>query len=75
MEKKSVTSPLRSDYRKWLQYFLYFWGKYLLPDSRSENVRLFIKKLKSKNRLQKNLDQAAYASGHDHDQDEACEHQ
>ena len=37
-----VPAPFHCDYRKWLRYFLDFRGKYPLPDSRSEQARLFI---------------------------------
>ena len=61
MEKKSIPSQLRPDYRKWLRYFLDFHAKYSPPDSRSDQVRLFIQKLKSKGQSQQQLGQAAQA--------------
>jgi integron integrase len=61
MEKKSISRTLRADYRKWLMYYLDFRVKYPPPDSRSEQVRLFIEKLRSKNQSQTKLQQAAYA--------------
>jgi hypothetical protein len=54
MEKKAIPPSLRSDYRKWLKYYLDFRIKYPPPDSRSEQVRLFIEKLRTKNQPQKN---------------------
>jgi hypothetical protein len=61
MEKKSIPLRLRTDYRKWLRYFLDFRAKYTPPDSRSDQVRLFIQKLKSKGQSQQQLGQAAQA--------------
>jgi integron integrase len=61
MESKAVPAALRSDYRKWLRYFLDFRAKYRPPDSRSEQVRLFIEKLRSKNQSQDDQEQAAHA--------------
>ena len=61
MEKKAISTALRADYRKWLMYYLDFRVKYPPPDSRSEQVRLFIEKLRSKNQSQKQLGQAAHA--------------
>jgi len=43
LEKKAVPFTIRADYRKWLRYYLDFRAKYQLPDSRSEQVRLFIR--------------------------------
>ena len=61
MEKKSILPRLRPDFRKWLRYFLDFQAKYQPPDSRSEQVRLFIEKLKSKGQSQQQLNEAAQA--------------
>ncbi len=61
MEKKSIPLRLRPDCRKWLRYFLDFRAKYSPPDSRSNQVRLFIQKLKSKGQSQQQLGQAAHA--------------
>lgn len=61
MEEKSIPRSLRADYRKWLMYYLDFRVKYPPPDSRSEQVRLFIEKLLSKKQSQKQLEQAAHA--------------
>ncbi len=61
MEERSVPHSLRADYRKWLMYYLDFRMKYPPPDSRSEQVRLFIEKLRSKNQSQDKLEQAADA--------------
>lgn len=61
MEKKAIPPSLRSDYRKWLKYYLDFRIKYPPPGSRSEQVRLFIEKLRTKNQPQKKMEQAAHA--------------
>jgi len=61
MEARSVPRSLRADYRKWLMYYLDFRVKYSPPDSRSEQVRLYIEKLRSKGQSQDKLEQAAGA--------------
>jgi len=61
MEKKTLPPQFRTAYRKWLRYFLDFRAKYQPPDSRSEQVRLFIEKLKSKGQPQPQLNEAAKA--------------
>ncbi len=55
LAQKAVPSSLRADYRKWLRYYLDFRAKYPPPDSKSEQVRLFIEKLRSKKQSQKQL--------------------
>jgi hypothetical protein len=44
LEQRSVPLSMRDNYRKWLMYCLDFRVKYPPPDSRSEQVRLFIEK-------------------------------
>ena len=61
LEKKAVPFSIRADYRKWLRYYLDFRAKYRLPDSRSEQVRLFVEKLREKNQTSKQQEQAAHA--------------
>src|SRR5574341_1907730 len=61
LEKKSVPQRLRPDYRKWLRYFLDFRAKYQTPDSRSEQVRQFIDKLRSKGQSSQQMNEAAQA--------------
>jgi hypothetical protein len=61
LEKKAVPFSIRADYRKWLRYYLGFRAKYSLPDSRSEQVRLFVEKLREKNQTSKQQEQAAHA--------------
>ncbi len=48
LKQRAVPVASHADYRKWLRYFLVFRSKYPLPDSRSEQVRLFIEKLRAK---------------------------
>lgn len=48
MEQKPLLPALRPHYRKWLRYYLDFRVKYPTPDSKSDHVRLFIEKLRSK---------------------------
>jgi hypothetical protein len=57
--KKAVPRQLRQDYRKWLQYFLDYRAKYQPPESRSEQVGLFVQKLQSKGQPRENQVQAA----------------
>jgi integron integrase len=59
--QKSVAVSLRDGYRKWLKYYLDFRVKYPPPDSRSEQVRLFIEKMRSKGKAGKDLQHAAHA--------------
>ena len=61
MEEKAISISLRADYRKWLMYYLDFRVKYPPPDSRSEQVRLFIEKMRSKGKSGKSLHHAAHA--------------
>ena len=61
LKKRSVPVSSHADYRKWLRYFLDFRSKYPLPESRSEQVRLFIMKLREKNQSLKQQNQAAHA--------------
>jgi hypothetical protein len=61
LQKRGVSPSLRADYRKWLRYFLDFRGKYPPPASKSEQVRLFVDKLRSKGQSPENQKQAAHA--------------
>jgi integron integrase len=61
LEQKKIAASVRDEYRKWLLYYLDFRAKYPPPDSRSEQVRLFIEKVRSKGRSGKSLQQAALA--------------
>jgi integron integrase len=61
LEEKVVPVSLRNDYRKWLRYYLDFRVKYPPPDIKSEQVRLFIEKMRSKGKAGKDLHHAAHA--------------
>ncbi len=50
-----------AEYRKWLRYFLDFCAKYPIPESKSEQVRLFTNKLREKKQSLTQQEQAAYA--------------
>lgn len=61
LKKRAVPVSHHADYRKWLRYFLDFRSKYTLPDARSEQVRLFIQKLREKKQTLEQQKQAANA--------------
>jgi len=61
LKQRNIPVDARNDYRKWLHYFFDFCAKYSPPDSRSEQVRLFAEKLRSKNQTKKQQEQAADA--------------
>ncbi len=60
LRERAVPAPFHADYRKWLRYFLDFRSKYPLPESRSEQVRLFIRKLQEKKQSPEQQRQAAH---------------
>src|SRR3990172_3016262 len=61
LKKRAVPVSRHADYKKWLRYYLDFRSKYPLPDSKSEQVRLFIEKLRKKNQSPEQQKQAAHA--------------
>src|SRR6266498_717557 len=61
LSEKAVPVSLRDNYRKWLKYYLDFRVKYPPPDIKSEQVRLFIEKMRSKGKTGKDLYHAAQA--------------
>jgi hypothetical protein len=61
LQRKVADVSQHGNYKKWLRYFWDFCAKYPLPESRSERVRLFIKKLKEKKQTPDQQRQAAYA--------------
>jgi hypothetical protein len=61
LSQKKIPDGLQEDYRKWLRYFLDYRIKYSPPDQRSEQVRLFIEKLRSKGASGRSLHDAAHA--------------
>lgn len=61
LRQRDVPEPLHAYYRKWLRYFLDFCKKYPPPDAKSEQVRLFIEKLRAKKQTPQQCTQAAHA--------------
>jgi integron integrase len=61
LKQRNIPPMLLADYRKWLLYFLDFRARYPLPDSQSDQVRLFADKLHSKNQTARQVEQAADA--------------
>ena len=61
LEKRAVSPIQRANYKKWLRYFLDFRAKYPIPAARSDQVRLFIDKLREKKQTPFQQNQAAHA--------------
>ena len=61
LKLRNVPNPARSDYRKWILYFLDFRSKYVLSDYHEDQVRGFTEKLLSKNQTVAQAKQAAEA--------------
>src|SRR3989339_1995364 len=61
LEKRAVAPIQRTDYKKWLRYFLDFCTKYPIPETRPDQVRLFIDKLREKRQTPFQQNQAAHA--------------
>jgi site-specific recombinase XerD len=61
LHQRAVPESFQPHYRKWLRYFLDFCRKYPPPDAKSEQVRLFIEKLRSKKQTSQQCTQAAHA--------------
>jgi integron integrase len=61
LEKRAVAPAQRAAYKKWLRYFLDFCIKYPVPQSRPDQVRLFIDKLREKRQTPAQQNQAAHA--------------
>jgi integron integrase len=61
LKQRNVPLSSHADYRKWLRYFLDYRAKYSPPDAKSDQVRLFAEKLRSKNQTAKQLEEAADA--------------
>ncbi len=59
--QRKVNKSLHGSYKKWLRYFLDFCNKYPPPKDKSEQVRLFIEKLKYKKQTPQQCTQAAHA--------------
>jgi len=61
LSQKKIPDGLQEDYRKWLRYFFDYRNKYSPPEERSEQVRLFVEKLRSKGASGRSLHDAAHA--------------
>jgi integron integrase len=61
LQQRAVNTSLHVHYRKWVRYFLDFKRKYPPPKAKSEQVRLFTDKLKSKKQTPQQCTQAAHA--------------
>ncbi len=61
LKQRNVPLSSHSDYRKWLRYFLDYRAKYSPPEAKTDQVRLFAEKLRSKNQTAKQLEEAADA--------------
>jgi hypothetical protein len=61
LREKVPAVYLHGYYKKWLRYFLDFCGKYSVPDSTSDQVRLFIEKLREKKQTPEQQEQAVHA--------------
>jgi hypothetical protein len=66
LEKWAVAPTQRADYKKWLRYFLDFCNKYSVPETRPDQVRLFIDKLREKKQTPRtiNLHHFIIGTGH-----------
>lgn len=62
LDKRAVAPEQRANYKKWLRYFLDFCSKYPGTETRSDQVRLFIDKLRAKNQSSAQQKQAAHAA-------------
>ncbi len=58
LRQRAVPEPFHVHYKKWLRYFLDFCEKYPPPEAKSERVRLFVEKLKSKKQTPQQCNQA-----------------
>lgn len=61
LRQRAIPESFHVHYRKWLRYFLDFCEKYPPPEGKSERIRLFIEKLKSKKQTPRQCSQAAHA--------------
>lgn len=61
-EKHAVVTVQRTNYKKWLRYFLDYCSKYPGAKTRSDQVRLFIDKLRAKRQTATQQKQAAHAA-------------
>jgi integron integrase len=61
LKQRKIHESFHVYYRKWLRYYLDFCSKYPPPEDKSERVRYFIEKLKSKKQTPQQCTQAAHA--------------
>jgi integron integrase len=61
LQQRAIPGASLVHYRKWLRYFLDFCRKYPPPDAKSEQIRLFTEKLRSKKQTPQQCSQAAHA--------------
>ena len=61
LEERGISLAQRANYKKWLRYFWDFCAKYPVPEARSDQVRLFIDKLREKKQTSFQQNQAAHA--------------
>jgi hypothetical protein len=61
LRRHGVSPDLFAHYRKWLRYFLDFRVKYPISCEKSEQVRLFLEKLKEKKQTEAQRQQAAHS--------------
>jgi integron integrase len=61
LKEHGIDSDLFSDYKKWLRYFFDFCAKYAESVCLSEQVRLFLQKLREKKQSEAKCRQAAHA--------------
>ena len=63
LEVAGVASHERSEFRKWLRFYLDFCGKYGFPDAERRSLPSFLSKLASKNQSPARREQAGRAVG------------
>ncbi len=61
LDKRGIDRKQYFEFKKWLRYFLNFCAKYPVPEAHSDQVRLFIRKLREKGQTSFQQKQAAYA--------------
>lgn len=61
LKRRAIPASRHADYKKWLRYFLDYCGKYPVPASKSDQVRLFVEKLREKKQSTEQQKQAAHA--------------
>ena len=61
LDKKGIPKHLWHHYQKWLRYYCDFCHRYRFPETESDNLRYFIKKLQEKNQTEAQQDQAFHS--------------